>query len=279
MGDALLADFQPAIAAPSRTALLDAVRVSVGNGSVARHFWETALGLRFVSERDVCEEETREVWDIRRGELRVTRLEIAPEVFPKIELLEWEGCSGQPIRNAKHPWDYGLLALRIPVSDLEARLSQMAQWRCKIDRPSADEACLTTPTGERIVLRQGGEPAVIAVVPSIETSKAFFRDSLMLPNGIPVKAAQRFPGAATVDLAQTLRLGPLEVMEMKRSADPRPAAPTEARMHAGFTGYCMLSVTRSAAGKSSIELMRGPGGIPVEVITAASPAASGTSRE
>ncbi|HEY3739292.1 MAG TPA: hypothetical protein VGL53_05585 [Bryobacteraceae bacterium] len=237
---------------------------------MARHFWETALGLRFVNERDVYEEETREAWDIRRGALRVTRLEIAPEVFPKIELLEWEGCSGQPIRNAKHPWDYGLLALRIPVSDLEARLSQLAQWRCKIDRTGA-EACVTTPTGERVVLRQGGEPAVIAVVPSIETSKTFFRDSLMLPNGIPIKAAHQFPGAATVDLAQTLRLGPLEVMEMKRSADPRPAAATEARMHAGFTGYCMLSVTRSAS-KASIELMRGPGGIPVEVITTASPA-------
>ena len=149
MGDALLAYFQPAIAAPAaRATMLDAVRISVGNGSVARHFWETALGLHFVSERDVIDSETREIWDIRRGGLRLTRVEIAPVVFPKIELLEWEGCSGRPIREAKHPWDYGLLALRIPVSDLDARLAHIAQWRCKVER-NGPEAWVSTPTGEK----------------------------------------------------------------------------------------------------------------------------------
>ena len=106
MGDALLADFQPAVAAPVRAARFTGPHC-VGNGSVARHFWETALGLHR-SEREVFEDETREAWDIRRGALRLTRLEIAP-IFSKIELLEWEGCSGKPIRNAKHPWDYGLV--------------------------------------------------------------------------------------------------------------------------------------------------------------------------
>jgi len=271
MGNALLsaADFQPAIAAPAKSTVLDAIRISVGNGSVARHFWETALGLHFVSERDIIDEATREVWDIRRGALRLTRLEIAPEVFPKIELLEWEGCSGRPIRDVKHPWDYGLLALRIPVSNLDARLSYLAsQWRSKVDRTSPAEAGITTPTGERVVLREGGEPAVIAVVPSIDAAKGFFHQSLMMPNGFPARAEKRFSGAASVDFIQSLRLGTLEVMEFKRSADPRPAAATSARMHAGYTGYCMLSVTtRSTTGKSSIELTSGPGGIPVEIVS------------
>jgi hypothetical protein len=270
MGDALLADFQPAIAAPAKAAVLDAVRVSVGNGSVARHFWETALGLHFVYERDLSSDwPIRDAWNIRRGSLRLTRLEIAPDTFPKVELLEWEGCSGQPIRDARHPWDYGLLALRIPVSNLDARLAHVAQWRCKVDR-NGPEASVTTPGGERVILRQGGEPAVIAVVPSLETAKGFFRESLMLPNGLPVRAEKRFSGAASVESVQSLRLGSLEVMELRRSADPRPAMATGSRMHAGYTGYCMLSVTGSRPvdeTRSALELLHGPGGIPVELVS------------
>lgn len=241
---------------------IDAIRISVGNGSVARHFWETALGLSFVEEHEISDAETREVWGVRRGGLRVTRLEMGRAVFPKIELLEWEGCSDQPIRDATHPWDYGLLAVRIPVSDLDARLTQVAQWRCKIERKSAAEACVTTPSGERVVLREGGEPAVLAVVPSIEGAKGFYRESLRLPNGIPARAEQGFAGAASVDLVQSLRLGPLEMMEFQRSADPRPAWATEGRMHVGYTGYCMLSVAVEGAVKS---MLTGPGGIPIEV--------------
>lgn len=245
----------------ARSNFIDAIRISVGNGSVARHFWETALGLYFVDEYEISNAEMREIWGIRHGTLRLTRLEIGRDVFPKIDLLEWEGCSGLPIRDARHPWDYGLLALRIPVSNLDARLAQLAQWRCKVDR-NGPEACVTTPGGERVLLRQGGEPGVIAVVPSIDRAERFFRESLRLPNGIPARAETRFSGAASVDLVQTLRLGSLEVMEFQRSADPRPAWATEGRMNVGYTGYCMLSV---CAASSQLSLMHSPGGIPVEI--------------
>ena len=239
--------------------MLKAVRISVGNGSVARHFWETALGLHFVDESEIADEATREVWGIRHGALRLTRLEVAPGILPRFELLEWEGCSAKPIRDTRHPWDYGLLAVRIPVSDLAARLNEVAHWRCKIER-NGPEACLTTPGGERVILREGGEPAVIAVVPSIAGAKGFFHDSLLFPNGVPARTEKRFAGAASVDLVETLRLGALEVAEFRRSADPRPAGATESRMHVGYTGYCMLSVTGAAPG-----MMIAPGGIPVEV--------------
>ena len=240
--------------------MLRAVRISVGNGSVARHFWETALGLHFVDEQEVSDPKTREVWGIRNGALRLTRLEIAPGVYPHIELLEWEGCSDKPVRDPRHPWDYGLLAVRIPVSDLDARLALVAQWRCKVERNGA-EACITTPGGERVILRAGGEPAVIAVVPSLAKAKGFFNEALMLPNGIPSRVEKRFAGAASVDLVETLRLGALEITEFQRSADPRPAAVTESRMHVGYTGYCMLSISGGIPG-----FVHGPGGIPVEVI-------------
>ena len=239
--------------------VLNAVRVSVGNGSVARHFWETALGLHFVDEREVSDAGTREVWGIRHGALRLTRLEVAPGVFPRVELLAWEGCSDKPIRDPKHPWDYGLLAVRIPVSDLHTRLAHIAQWRCKVDR-SGSEACVTTPGGERVLLREGGEPGVVAVVPSIAGAKGFFNESLMLPNGVPPRTDSRFAGAASVDSVETLRLGALDVMAFQRSADPRPAMSTEGRMHVGFTGYCMLSVSGTNPG-----MTYGPGGIPVEI--------------
>ena len=250
---------------PLRSGVLDAVRVSVGNGSFARHFWETALGLHFVSEREVpsSDHKTRDAWGIRHGALRLTRLEIGPDIFPKIELIEWEGCSSKPIRDPKHPWDFGLLAMRIPVSDLDARLAQTAQWRCKVQR-NGPEACLTTPGGERVILRQGGEAAMIAVVPSITTAKGFFRESFMLPNGIPARAETRLSGAASVDLVQSLRLGGLEVLEMRRSADPRPSFDTESRMHVGYTGYCMLSI--SVRGAASLKVVHAPGGVPVELV-------------
>ena len=244
--------------------MIDAIRISVGNGSVARHFWETALGLTFVHELAIADGETREVWGVRHGALRLTRLEMGRDVLPKIDLLEWEGCSDKPIRDARHPWDYGLLAVRIPVSDLEARLAQVAQWRCKIER-KGPEAWVMTPGGERVVLREGGEPAVLAVVPSIEQAQGFFLESLMLPNGIPARGEKQFTGAASVDLVDSIRLGSLELTEFRRSADPRPAWSTESRMHVGFTGYCMLSA--SVPGAPSRSLKMAPGGIPVEVIS------------
>ena len=249
--------------------MIDAVRISVGNGSVARHFWESALGLNFVDEGEVTDSALREVWGIRHGTLRLTRLEIGPGVLPRLELLEWEGCSDKPIRDPRHPWDYGILAVRIPVSDLPARLGQVAQWRCKVDRNGA-EACVTTPGGERVILREGGEPAVIAVVPSIAGAKAFFHESLMLPNGIPVRAEKRFAGAASVDMVETLRLGTLDVTEFRRSADPRPAGNTESRMNVGYTGYCMLSVSQTGL-TTDRSLLVGPGGIPVERVLAVAP--------
>lgn len=245
--------------------MIDAVRISVGNGSVARHFWETALGLHFVDECEVSDTQTREIWGIRHGTLRLTRLEMAPGVLPRIELLEWEGCSDKPIRDARHPWDYGLLAVRIPVSDLNARLAQVAQWRCKVER-NGPEACVTTPGGEQVILREGGEPAVIAVVPSLASAKRFFQESLMMPNGIPVRAEKRFAGAASVDLVETLRLGAIEVTEFRRTADPRPAGETEPRMNVGYTGYCMISVSLPGALPG---LRMAPGGIPVDVTASA----------
>ena len=240
---------------------MNAVRISVGNGSVARHFWESALGLHFIDECEVADNATREVWGIRHGTLRLTRLEIGPGLLPRIELLEWEGCSNQPIRDARHPWDYGLLAVRLPVSDLKVRLGHIAQWRCKVER-NGPEACVTTPGGERVILREGGEPGVIAVVPSLSAAKAFFHQSLMLPNGVPPRLEKRFAGAASVDVVETLRLGPLEVTEFRRSADPRRAGETDSRMNVGYTGYCMLSVSLAGAAPG---LRLGPGGIPVEV--------------
>ena len=242
-------------------ATLESIRISVRYGSVARHFWETALGLHFVWEHAVSDAATREVWGIRNGALRLTRLEIGPEVFPKIELLEWEGCSDLPIRDSRHPWDYGLLSLRIPVSDLDWRLSQVAQWRCNVER-NGPEACLTAPGGARVVLRQGGEAAVMAVVPSLDLAKGFFNESLLLPNGIPARVEKGFATAASVDLVRSLRLGSLDLVELARSADPRVAVPTESRMHAGYTGYCMLSVAMTGATHS---MRMAPGGIPIEV--------------
>jgi catechol 2,3-dioxygenase-like lactoylglutathione lyase family enzyme len=258
--------------------MIESIRISVRNGSASRHFWETALGLRFVAETEVSDRALRGAWGVPEGSLRLTRLEVANEILPKIDLLEWEHCSHRPIRDPRHPWDLGLLALRLPVSNLDQRLHQLAHWRCPVFRGCDDqEATVFTPDGERVVLRQGGTAAVVAVVQSIDDATPFFRQSLQSPNGVPPRTDSSLIGAASVDRVRSRRLGTVEIMELARSADPRPSAPTLERMHPRFTGYCMISaaveasnvdarlVDRPFTGPTFASLACAPGGIPVEI--------------
>ena len=258
--------------------MIESIRISVRNGSASRHFWETALGLHFVAETEVYDAGLRRVWGVPEGYVRLTRLEVAPEVFPKIELFEWEYCSERPIRDRRHPWDLGLLAVRIPVSNLEQRLKQMTQFRCPAFRnPGEQEATIFTPDGERVILRQGGSAAIIAVVKSIADASPFFRKTLHSPNGVPPRSESSFIGAASVDSVRSLKLGCVELVELARSADPRPSIQTGQRMHPKFTGYWMLSaaidaldhdanpVERPFTGRTFASLAQAPGGIPVEI--------------
>ena len=54
-------------AQPIPAAVLDAVRISVGNQSVARHFWQAALGLSVIHECEIGDPLVREVWRIPHG--------------------------------------------------------------------------------------------------------------------------------------------------------------------------------------------------------------------
>jgi catechol 2,3-dioxygenase-like lactoylglutathione lyase family enzyme len=258
--------------------MIESIRISVCNGSSSRHFWESALGLRFVAETEVYDPALRQAWGVAEGSLRLTRLEVAAEIFPKLDLVEWEFCSETPIRDPRHPWDLGLLALRLPVTNLDERLHQIAQWRCPVIRNSAEhEATVFTPGGERVVLREGGSSSALVVVRSLDEASHFFRQTLQSPNGIPPRTESSFVGAASVDRVRTRRLGAIEIIELARSADPRPAAATASRMHPRFTGYCMLSasiegsnngtslVERPFTGPTLASMAETPGGIPVEI--------------
>lgn len=244
---------------------VESVRISVQHGSSARHFWETAIGLRVCGESEITDGERLRAWGMAgAGAVRVTRMELSPERFPKVELVEWENCGGKPIRNPQHPWNYGLLALRVPVTDLRARLDVIAgQWRCPVVRRGDGSAVVTSPAGEQVILAEGGELEAVAVVPSIAAAGSVLSGWFGLKNGFPARSLMGFSGAATVDQMVAKRYEGLEIVEFARSADPRPALDLSDRMNFQYTGYCMLAL---AGGSWSVR--RGPAGIPVEVMGA-----------
>ena len=228
-----------------RVSALQAIRISVANLAVARRFYEAAFGVSLVAETEVTDPVLRRLWNAEGGSLRMARLERPDSSSAAIELMEWEGCSGQPARDPRQLWDFGLLSLCLRAD--EAKVSDLCRLNCQRLSEGAAETVLFTPFGDRLAVSRNAEfrSGVTLVAPSASTAEQFFVGGLgwaTVCSGIQTHIA----GAASIDCVHQRVFASngsdgVEVLQFDRSADPRPSLHTANRLSPEFTGPWMLT--------------------------------------
>lgn len=226
---------------------LQAIRISVVHLASACHFWESAFGYQFVRETQVEDPALRSVWEVEGGSLHVARLERRGEPYARLELYQWENCTGEPARDPHRPWDPGVRELQFHVDDLSKSRAHLERLRCHF--PNGDSVFMT-PFGERCRLVTNGTAAasVALTVPSLEEAQAFFQDGL----GWTCKELTGATDAASISSAARLLcasngsgFGRIEASEYRRLADPRAPIDRSPRMSPRYTGVWMLTTSTS----------------------------------
>ena len=220
---------------------LQAIRISVANLAAARHFWESSLGFQCVGETEVNDPILRKIWGTEGDEMRSARLERAGS--SRIELFHWEGCTGQPIRDPRRPWDLGVAELQLQCSVPE-RLMPLLDRHCEILGAGA----FITPFGERCRLVAGADDSVTLSVPSVDECEPFFSGFLGWHLKERRAASEGIVGAASISRCDTALYssdnggsGCVEASHFVRAADPRIALSTAERMSPAYTGVWMLT--------------------------------------
>lgn len=221
---------------------LQSIRLSVSNLAAARHFWESVLGFQCVGETEVNDPILRKIWGTEGGEMRAARLERLGS--SRIELFHWEGCTGQPIRDPRRPWDLGVAELQLQCATPERMLATLER-HCDI----LDASSFITPFGERCRLVAGVDESVVLSVASVEDCEAFFSGFL----GWHLRGGRRAVQATVARAASISRCdlalyssngggaGCVEASRFVRAADPRVALSTSDRMSPAYTGVWMLT--------------------------------------
>src|SRR5260221_4068337 len=111
---------QPLVSAAS------AVLICVRDLDAARSFYETGLGLTCTGVTEKIDPDTRSLWGIGDGAIRVARLTRPGDAFGMVELVAWEGNTGEPIRDQSRPSDCGLLTLNFTTLDIERALPHLS---------------------------------------------------------------------------------------------------------------------------------------------------------
>lgn len=220
---------------------LQAIRLSVANLAVSRHFWESVLGFRCVGETLVNDPFLRRLWGTEGGEMRASRLERAGS--SRIELFHWEGCTGQAIRDPRRPWDLGVVELQMQYATPE-RLLPLLERHCEI----LGDGVFVTPFGERCRLVSGADESVVLSVSTAEESDEFFSGFLGWHLRERRAVGSGYAGAASISLCDAAMYssngggaGCVETSRFVRSADPRVTLPTAERMSPAYTGVWMLT--------------------------------------
>lgn len=235
---------------------LRAIRISVLNLASACHFWESAFGYQFVREAQADDPVLRRAWEVEGGSLHVARLERPGEPYARLELYQWEYCTGEPARDPHRPWDPGVRELQFQVDDLIRSRAHLERLRCQF---LGDAPVFVTPFGERCRLVSTGiaTASVALTVPSLQEARTFFVDLL----GWTCKELTSGPDAASITSAARLLcssngsgFGRIEASEYRRLADPRPPIDRSIRMSPRHTGVWMLtaSTTRLPEGDRRI---------------------------
>jgi catechol 2,3-dioxygenase-like lactoylglutathione lyase family enzyme len=233
-----------------RVSPLESVRLSVSNLAAARHYWESAMGFACTGETSVDDPTLRRIWGTEGGEMRAARLERPGST--KLELFHWEGCTGEPVRDARRPWDYGVAELVFATA-----------------RGERNGEIFITPFGERC--RFAREESVVLSVAPGEDCGAFFGDFLgwsqREKSGVDMK------DAASISACDVHAYQGVDAAQFTRLADPRAAVATADRMSPAYTGVWMLTASVVAhspetmlvevpfIGRRRAVVTRAPGGV------------------
>ena len=180
-----------------------AVILNVTSMDVARRFYEEALGMQCLGEVREVDPALRELWGLGDGRVNIACMGLPLDPNARVELLAWEGCAGQPLRNQSRVFDYGILTLNLRTSDIHKALVHLEAHGATVVAPPVKypyqeniflyEAMAIGPNQERYTLLQIGEAEPVkghvigdavatvgTVVPDSAVAKLFYADVLGL---------------------------------------------------------------------------------------------------
>lgn len=216
---------------------LQAIRIGVLNLAAACHFWESAFGFQVVGQTQVDDLVLRKLWEAEGGFLHAARLERPGDPCGRLELYQWEGCSGEPARDPQNPWDPGVRELQFHVADAAKSRWQLERLHCRF--PDPDPFVFVTPFGERCRIVDNGAVAapVVLTVPALAEAREFFETFLGWSCQEEAAATQILCSAGGGGF------GRIAVSEYRRFADPRLPVDRAPRMSPRYTGVWMLTAS------------------------------------
>ena len=259
---------QPLVS-PVRSVLL-----AVDSLKKAREFYEQGLGMICVQETAAISEAIRHFWNIGPGAVSMALMAQPDDPFGMVELIEWEGATGRPIRDQSRPYDYGLLTLNFRTHDINAAVAHLEKFGAKCYAPPVRykylpdtylyEVMLEGLNHERYTILQVGEPEpagahiigdILATVGTVAPSGAealrFYGDTLGLTRSFDLEATGE-PFSTLIGTSEDTQMymqmftsaenwtGKLEAIKLS-SSSIKPES-TRERMKAGYTGYWMISM-------------------------------------
>lgn len=243
----------------------------------AREFYEQGLGMTCLQETTSISEDIRNFWDIGPGAVGMALMAQPDDPFGMVELIEWEGGTGLPIRDQSRPYDYGLLTLNFRTHDINAAVAHLEKFGAKCYAPPVRykylpdtylyEVMLEGLNHERYTILQVGEPepagehiigdilaTVGTVAPSGSEALRFYGDHLGLTRSFELKANGE-PFSTLIGTSEDTQMymqmftsaenwtGKLEAIKLS-SSSIKPES-TRERMNADYTGYWMISMCSS----------------------------------
>jgi catechol 2,3-dioxygenase-like lactoylglutathione lyase family enzyme len=233
----------------------------------ARSFYETTLGLTCVGETNEVAADTRLLWGMNAGDVRVARLAKPGEPYGMIELVEWSEGIDEPAR--QQTFASGIFTLNFRVGDFDRAIVQLQTAGAEpISEPleyeagnRIREAMVTTPLGERATILQVGDATLTphplgeavatvgSIVPDLERTIAFYRDALRLKRALTIDQ-QGAPFSTLLGAPPETRLqfalltsgtgwvGKFEFMQLTLPQANDAVTRNDGR----YTGYWMMSV-------------------------------------
>jgi catechol 2,3-dioxygenase-like lactoylglutathione lyase family enzyme len=258
----------------SRVSPVRAVILNVASMDDARRFYEDALGMDCLGETREVDPSLRSLWGLGEGRTGMACMGLPQDPYARVEIVSWEGCTGQPLRDRSRVFSHGILTLNLRTPDIEKALGHLAGHGATIiSRPVKYpyredvflyEAMALGPHQERYTLLQIGEAqplenhvigdvvaTVGTVVPDTDSAKRFYADVLRLNTALEMDE----PGdlfAPLLGVAPDFRMrmtlftsgdswtGKLETIEF--SPESESVSSTVHQEDWRRTGYCMLSL-------------------------------------
>ncbi len=255
----------------SLVSTIKTVVLCVRNLDESRRIFEDGLGLKCVGESQTSHKEIGEIWSVSSGEFRVARFAREGEDFGCVDLVE-NPKAEKPIRDARKPFDYGILTLNYRTNNIEKAVAKLESIGAdsvseildyNVGKPMR-EKMMILPSGERLTIIQIGDATddepffneAIAtagmVVPSMAEAKNFYENALGLTvsisfqaNGSPFDTLLGVQKLDKLDFATLTAngnwTGKVELLELKTGETPINTNECADFSHTGYTFLTFLT--------------------------------------